>query len=168
MNWDSIGLHSDRMFIPKIENSDKLHCSLGFFFFLSKLFSFWRDYWTNDNIAGKFKYCKHRTSTEAHLARRGQKTPTQAALTAFFYSSSIDFSISFSLRTNSWASLSPMRASNILMIGFSGGESKQMRAPPTPDTNISRLNGFSCCIGEVIGNPELHPLDFQEANIMFV
>ena len=159
------------MFISQLENSDKLHCSsfFCFFFFFFQLFSFWCDYWTNNNIAGKFKYCKHRTSTEAHVARRGQKTPTQAALTAFFfYSSSIDFSISFSLRTNSWASLSPMRASNILMIGFSGGESKQMRAPPTPDTNILRLNGFSCCIGEVIGNPELHPLDFQEANIMFV
>lgn len=50
-----------------------------------------------------------------------------------------------------------MRASSILMIGFSGEESKQMRAVPTPDTNISRLNGFSCCIGEVIGKPTPTP-----------
>lgn len=54
------------------------------------------------------------------------------------------------------------------MIGFSGGESKQMRVVPTPDTNISRLNGFSCRIGKVIGKPGLHPLVSQETNIMFV
>lgn len=73
-----------------------------------------------------------------------ENTNTSSAVAAF-YSSSIDFSISFSLRTNSWASLSPMRASSILMIGFSGGESKQMRVVTAPDTNkTTRLNGCWC------------------------
>lgn len=43
-----------------------------------------------------------------------------------------------------------------------------MRVVLTPDTNIARLNGFSCCIGKVIGNPGLHPLVPKEANITFL
>ena len=157
------------MFISQLENSDKLRFSSCFFFFFSNSFRFGViteqtiTLQGNSNIVNIVPVQKHMSQDAVRKHQHRQRWQL-----FFFYSSSIDFSISFSLRTNSWASLSPMRASNILMIGFSGGESKQMRAPPTPDTNILRLNGFSCCIGEVIGNPELHPLDFQEANIMFV
>lgn len=38
---------------------------------------------TSNIVKIKIKYCKHRTSTKAHIARRGQETPIQAALIAF-------------------------------------------------------------------------------------
>lgn len=152
------------MFISQLENSDKRRCFPFFFFYL---FSFWYNYWTNNNIGKKFKYCKHRTSTKAHVARRGQKTPTQAALTAFTPPPLTSQSPSACGQTPEPPCPRCERPASS-WLAFLEGESKQMRVVPTPDTNISRLNGFSCRIGEVIGNPDLHPLVSQEANIMFV